>query len=204
MNRSWSVPVRALAAGIVCCANLSAGEIHDAVRSGDVSKAKQLLAENPDQVNNATQEGRTALHIAVYRGQVNMVELLLAHKADLRAKDNYGRTPLHEAIVSGSKDVVGLLLARKADVNARDKQGGTPLHWAVGRDNTALVMLLLVYKPDINARDGKGHTPLDVASRLELADLLRQHGAKSGEELARMADGLTRSRPDPRARPVQP
>lgn len=204
MNRSWSVLVMALAAGMVPCANLSAGDIHDAVRSGDVWKVRELLAENPDQVNNATQEGRTALHIAVYRGQVNMVELLLARKADLRARDNYGRTPLHEAIVFGSKDVVGLLMTRKADVNARDKQGSTPLHEAVRRGSATLVMLLLAYKPDVNARDSKGRTPLDVASRLELADLLHQHGAKSGEELARMADGLTRSRAEPRARPVQP
>ena len=133
-----------------------------------------------------------------------MVELLLTHKADIRAKDNAGRTPLHEAILTGDKDVVELLLAHKANINAKDKEGGTPLHWAVGHGNIVVVRLLLAHKPDVNVRDNKGRTPLDVAARLEMSDLLRLHGAKSGEEVARMADELPRVRPEPRAKPVQP
>lgn len=206
MNRNRNILVMALAAGIVSCTVLLAGEIHDAVRTGDVWKVKQLLAENPDQtdspVNSVTHEGRTALHIAVYRGQLNMVELLLAHKADIRAKDNYGRTPLHEAIVSGSKEVVGVLLVHKANINAKDKEGGTPLHWAVGRGNTALVRLLLAYKPDLNAQDNKGRTALDIAPRLDVADLLRLQGAKSGEEVTRMAAEAARAKHQPGGKQV--
>ncbi|MCX6906758.1 MAG: ankyrin repeat domain-containing protein [Verrucomicrobia bacterium] len=204
MKRSRSILIMALAAGIAFCAKLLAGDIHDVARGGDVWKAKQLLAENPDQINSTTQEGRTALHIAVYRGQLNMVELLLAHKADIGAKDSYGRTPLHEAIVSGSKEVVGMLLAHKANVNAKDKEGGTPVHWAVGRGNTALVKLLLAYKPDLNARDNKGRTALDIASGPEMADLLRLHGAKSGEEVARVAAEAVRVKSEPGGKPLPP
>jgi len=203
----WSILPMALVVGIVSCSEAQAGEIHDAVRTGDVWKVKQLLAENPDQaesqINSMTQEGRTALHIAVYRGQVSMVELLLAHKADIRAKDNYGRTPLHEAIVSGSKGVVEALLAHKANINAKDKQGGVPLHWAVGRGNIALVRLLLAYKPDVNVQDSKGRTPLDIAVRPEVADLLRLQGAKSGEEVTRLAAEAARAKSQSTIQPIR-
>ena len=39
---------------------------------------------------------------------------------------------------------------------------------------------------DVNAKDNNGGTPLDVAiqlKRTEIADLLRKHGGKTGEEL---------------------
>jgi ankyrin repeat protein len=37
---------------------------------------------------------------------------------------------------------------------------------------------------DINATDGDNNTALDLASKnKEIADLLRKHGAKTGEEL---------------------
>ena len=44
-----------------------------------------------------------------------MVELLLANKADINAKDKGGTTPLRVAAFAGHKDVVALLLANKAD-----------------------------------------------------------------------------------------
>ena len=46
--------------------------------------------------------------------------------------------------------------------------------------------LLISKKADINARDNKGKTPLDWAATWglkEIADLLRKHGGKTGEEL---------------------
>lgn len=194
MNQRWRILAATVAASIVCYADVMAGDIHDAVRAGDVWKVKQLLAEAPDQINSPTHEGRTPLHIAVYRGQLNMVELLLAHNADLRAKDRGGRTPLHEVIVSGSKDVAGLLLAHNANVNARDKEGATPLHWAAERGNSAFVRLLLAYKSDVNAQDNKGRTPLDVARRAEVGDLLRLHGARSGEDVSRLKAEAARNK----------
>lgn len=188
MNGGRIILVIAWVAGLMPCAGIWAGEIHDAVRSGDVLRVKRLLSENPDQVN-VPQDGRTALHMAVYRGQLNMVELLLAHNADLRAKDSYGRTPLHEAIASGSHEMVALLLDHKADINAVDKQGCTPLHWAVARGNIGMVKLLLVHDPDVNAVDNRSHTPLDVTTRPEIAVLLQLYGAKTGEAVKRSTGG---------------
>ena len=75
----------------------------------------------------------TPLHVAADGGHKDVVELLLANKAEVNAKDNDGVTPLHCGGVSGHKDVAELLLANKAEVNAKDNDGGTPLHMAAAK-----------------------------------------------------------------------
>jgi ankyrin repeat protein len=51
----------------------------------------------------------TPLHFAAAYGHQNVVELLLASKADVNAKDNNGWTPAHTAAAYGHKDLAELL-----------------------------------------------------------------------------------------------
>jgi TonB family protein len=187
-------------------------EIHDAVMRGGLAKVKALLNENTNLVANKDFEGATPLHRAASAGHKDVVELLLAHRADVNAIDNNGVTPLHYAASAGHKDVAELLLAHRADVNARDKNiGGTPLHWAGCKD---VAELLLANQSDANAKDNSGQTPLHWASkhdRKEVAELLLANkadanakdnngytplhlaeleGNKSVEELLRQHDGM--------------
>jgi hypothetical protein len=100
-----------------------------------------------------------SIHRAAFDGNIEAVKQYLAAGTDVNAKDE-GRgnaTPLHLATVSGHKEIVALLIAEGADVNAK-----------------------------IEAGKLKGQTPLDLAvkyKQTEIADLLRKHGGKTGEEL---------------------
>ena len=103
------------------------GEIHHAAYDGDLDKVKALLKDNPDLVFSKDELGLTPLHTAAAGGHKEMVELLLAKKADINARNKNGMTPLHYAAADDLRGVAELLLANKADVNAKDNDGRTPL-----------------------------------------------------------------------------
>ena len=54
---------------------------------------------------------------------------------------------------------------------------------AAKNGNTETVKQHLASGADVNATDDRGGTPLDVTNDKEIADLLREHGGKPGEEL---------------------
>ena len=121
------------------------------------------------------------IYEAARRGDIAAVKQRLAAgtKADTKTKD--GTTPLHTAARFGHKEVAELLIAKGADVNAA-VDGITPLHFAVARGHKEVAELLIAKGADVNAKNDGGETPLDGADG-EIADLLRKHGGKTGEEL---------------------
>jgi ankyrin repeat protein len=124
-----------------------------------------------------------SIHKAASAGHIEAVKQHLAAGTDLNAKNKYGSTPLHYA---ANKEIAELLIAEDANVNEKDDNGSTPLHFAAVNGPKVIVELLIANGADVNAKDEDGGTPLDVAisfNRTEIADLLRKHGGKTGEEL---------------------
>ena len=93
-------------------------------------------------MNAHTQDGTTALRMAVLRGQTASVEVLLAKGADINARDQDGRTALMAAAVGGQTASVEVLLAKGADINARDQDGRTALMWAEKKGDSLIIQLL--------------------------------------------------------------
>ncbi len=97
-------------------ASEKADALSDAARKGDAASVTKLLDEGVD-VNTKFRYDRTALSFAADRGHVDVVKVLLAHKADVTVKDTfYGATALTWAISPAMErkpahtDVVRLLL----------------------------------------------------------------------------------------------
>ncbi|KAL1875214.1 hypothetical protein Daus18300_003285 [Diaporthe australafricana] len=88
--------------------------------------------EEEDQIDAQDEEDHTALHAAVVRGHIKVVELLLEQKANVRIRDNKGRSALHLASLQGNEAIVKMLLSTKADrqLDICDNKGMTPLHLA--------------------------------------------------------------------------
>jgi hypothetical protein len=105
-----------------------------------------------------------SIHMAAIDGNIEAVKQHLATGTDVNAEDAAGTTPLHRAAGQGHKGIAELLIAAGADVNAKSDNGRTPLDGAeyVNEDH---------------------HSPEDKAAKKEIADLLRKHGGKTGEEL---------------------
>jgi ankyrin repeat protein len=111
-----------------------------ACSSGMTGTARILLAKGA-KVDARDQFGLTPLHHAARVQNVDLVRLLLEHKADVDATvpkkpgmpdvGEHFRTfgsPLHLAVEGGSRTLVEVLLQAKADVRVRDGQGRTVLH----------------------------------------------------------------------------
>ncbi len=160
--------------------------IHDAVEKGNIEAVKQHIAAGTDVNAMGGMSGGTPLTFAAIEGHKEIVELLIAKGADVEVADLLSATPLHRAASWGHKEIAELLITKGANVNAEDKWGNTPLHLAAYKGHKENVKLLIAKGADVNAKNEDGETPLDDAVRYkqtELADLLRKHGGKTGEEL---------------------
>ena len=91
-----------------------------AVRDRMEDIAEILLKLGADVNLNAQQNGYTALHYAADKGDEDLVDLLIAHKADPNAADRRRQTPLHIAAEGGEEDIVKKLVAAGANVLLED------------------------------------------------------------------------------------
>lgn len=139
-------------------------DIHGAAKAGDLTTVEALLKSNPDLVFSKKTNGNTPLHYAARWGRLEVMELLLANKADVNARANNGQTPLHSAAFSSWDKITELLLTKNANPNARDDQGWTPLHWTARLGHRDSTKLLLTNNADVNARTADGLTPLHCAA----------------------------------------
>ena len=116
-------------------------------------------------VSNA-QADRDALHIAVFKQEVDKIESMLVEGADINElgslQYDHG-APIHVAVRAGNPEIVALLLARGAKVDVRDSLDHTPLHNAAWNGNIEMIKLLLDAGADINATTYSGSTPLSCA-----------------------------------------
>jgi len=140
-----------------------------AIATGHWSMVNTLLERRANE-NIADNLGRTPLHYSVSMpptdglGLNPAVAALIAHGADVNAKDVAGRTPLMAAISAAQWVMVKPLLDHQANVNLTDENGLSPLDYLLATDPTPVTPnvlgLLLSYKADVNAKDNEGRTPL--------------------------------------------
>ena len=104
---------------------------------------------------------------------------------------------IQEAARTGNIEAVKQHLAAGTDVDWFDEPVGrlghsvvidktTALHYAVFGGQKKVAEILIANGADVNAKNFQSKSPLDFAvkyKRTELADLLRKHGGKTGEEL---------------------
>jgi len=158
----------------------------------EAAKPKPPTAKAPD----------ISIHRAAMNGNIEAVKRHLADGADVNAKNDFGSTPLIAAALEGHKEIVELLIAKGADVDAMNEAEVTSLHYAALRGHKEITKLLLAKGADVNAKDFQSKSPLDyanaiqkydspeveapikeIATIIEIDDLLRKHGGKRGEEL---------------------
>ncbi|MDQ3400862.1 MAG: ankyrin repeat domain-containing protein [Candidatus Limnocylindria bacterium] len=152
--------------------------IFEAAAVGDVARVQELLDEDPSLASAYAPDGFHPLGLAAFFRQPEVVELLLARGADVRAvaKNPMQVTALHSAVADGGHAGIAKALVRAgADVNAKQRHGWTPLHGAADSGDRELVELLLSRGADPTMTQQDGKTALDIArerGRVEVVSVL--------------------------------
>ena len=157
-----------------------AGGEYSSQRHG-VGITRLLLERGADP--NARQKNKDLpLHVAAYKGRLEIAQLLLDQGANTDAENKDGETPLHRVSYgeySSQELGVGiarLLLERGADPNARQESKCIPLHWAAYKGRFEIAQVLLDHGANPNAENNNGATPLHLVSQGEYSSQARGVG----------------------------
>lgn len=159
-----------------------------ATKKGQLEVMQRLLSLGADP-NTRNHEGKTPLFIAMESNCRNecimqIVALLLDHKADPNIPANNGFTPL--TAVTAFPEITELLLLHGAHPNYQVAAGGnTALHFAAIKGQVETMRVLLSLGADPNLGNFKHKTPLHIAvtsmytnvKRRDVAALLLDHKA---------------------------
>ena len=129
----------------------AASDVADAVMRGDIAAARALIQKKAD-VNAAQDDGATALHWAVYRGNAELVDLLLRAGAKSVA-NREGMTPLAMAALYGNAPIVDRLLKGGVDAKSLGPNGESMVMFAARNGNPDVIRLLVEAGANVNARE---------------------------------------------------
>lgn len=177
--------------------------LHDAVRLGRVEMVKGLLSTGGIDVNLKSIDGLSALSIAAFEGQQEMLDLLYEHGADINIRDRDGETALLTAFSQGHRHLLDWFLERGVkhslataiyagdweafqrilptvrDINARIDLL-TPLQYAAQEGQEKMVEVLLSLGAEKESMGGWFFSPLTLAvqgEHLATVQTLLAHGA---------------------------
>ncbi|XP_058797632.1 serine/threonine-protein phosphatase 6 regulatory ankyrin repeat subunit C-like isoform X2 [Phymastichus coffea] len=136
--------------------------------SHDSMKLQLMLERISSDVHQPTNRGITPLHVASILGNVDAVDLLIRHGADVNCcTEKYKLTPLHLAVMNDSEipkleSLVGVIGRRQAETSSLYELWNS---LTFNRDRADLIELLVNRGANENAVDVFGRTPLFLASR---------------------------------------
>jgi ankyrin repeat protein len=137
------------------------------VRENDVEGVRTYIALGKD-LNMTDKLQRTAVHLAAWSGNVEILQMLIRAKADFSKKAMDAFTILHFAVTSSSPRAVECIefIGKKARsiIHQRTTKGlKSALHLAIPKGRTDVIQALLEIGLDPLAKNSQGCTGVDLA-----------------------------------------
>ena len=155
----------------------SVGWLHQAlsiaIERGSGAVAKALLETGvPWEIKTA--QISSSWLTAALRGDIDLLEILLARGGDVDAADHFGQTALMTAAQAGHHRLVEYLLRHHAQVDKQNQEGHTALALAARAGRPDGVALLLAAGGRTDLRSAYGNTPLMLAVDAGQKEIVRQ------------------------------
>jgi ankyrin repeat protein len=148
----------------------------------DLTNLKNLISLGAD-VNQFSQSGESALHVAADRGNLEAVIILIDAGANLDLVSECGRSALEIAVKEGYPDIIRKLIT----VNPDAIIGNTNLLvLAAGWNKLESVKVLLEFGVDLNGINRWGETALEAARRCKyvaMTEFLKSLGAIGRDDI---------------------
>jgi uncharacterized protein len=152
--------------------------VFEAAAFGRLQRLRSILDDDGSRAGAFSDDGFTALHLAVFAKQEEAARTLIEHGADLnaRSRGTIARVPpLGTAAFVRSVPLARLLLDAGADVNGQGEGGVAALHTAAHNGDEELVHLLLDRGADTSVTTTQGKRPIDlIADSEELRSMLNR------------------------------
>ena len=111
-------------------------------------------------------QGQTALSIAVYKNNKDLVRLLVSSHASLEVPDNNGETPIFQAVRKGKLPMIKELVNLKCDFNRLNRDGENVLFAAVRLGRRDLVEYLIKLGVNVDVVNKGNSTAILLALEL--------------------------------------
>lgn len=140
-----------------------ADDIRRKIDRGDTSGAIALLRTTDVDVPDG--EAATPFICAAFMGNLELMNWLREHGANIDAQDRNGWSALHFAIQQNHFDIVQWLVEQGAAIEPQDSYGNTPLWRATfeAQGDYRIVDFLVRNGADPSVKNGSGRSPLDMA-----------------------------------------
>ena len=160
--------------------DIPVGALFSAIESQSSEMVQLLLDHGGTAQVNPTADGETsALMLASYHGNIEIVKMLLEKGAKVNIQNEKKVSALILAADQGNVEVLKQLLEIGADVNLKGEGGSTALlsallpkqHFVSQQTKVEMVKLLLNHDADVKVRDGL-HTALSCAIAMKSTEII--------------------------------
>jgi ankyrin repeat protein len=144
-------------------------------------------------IESKNKSGSTPLHCSARSGNVEAVELLIKHGANIEEVTGIdGMTPLHLAAYANRTKVVEILLHKGANKEAKDSINlATPLHYASLFGYLEVVKLLVESGAKLDDKLKTGFTPLACAAKEQCSFVVEYLLSKGANPISQNDKSLT-------------
>jgi ankyrin repeat protein len=158
----------------------------------------QTLLQRGASIDEANDEGCTALHFACKESRWPLAHFLLENFANVNIKDKQGATSFRYASMAVEiprnytiyLNVLRLLLQHGATIDEQNDSGWTALHFACKKRRWRLAHFLLEHFANVNIKDNQGLNPLHFACTadigaphsFDLVQMILDRGANINEQ----------------------